>query len=216
MRRQPGHRALTHPSTVRPKHALVHLYKYLYSVPVSLPHLLLGMLDAPASGYELKQMFDGTLRHLWAAELSQIYPALKRLEDDGYLSSRESPPAKGPARRVYRRTARGTRRLRQWLGASPEMGPLRLGYLGQLCCMAETGGCERTAAFLEELRDLFRGQLVKYEQVDAEWFRLHPGYPDALPPDLFHAHLTLRAGITRVEAAMTWCDESLRRVTKRT
>ena len=62
---------------------------------MSLPHLLLGLLAEPASGYDLKKSFGQTVGHFWSAELSQIYPALGRLEDDGLLRSERVGSAKG-------------------------------------------------------------------------------------------------------------------------
>ena len=45
---------------------------------MSVEMILLGLLREPASGYELKRFFDLGIRHFWAAEISQIYSALKR------------------------------------------------------------------------------------------------------------------------------------------
>ena len=32
---------------------------------MSLKHIMLGMLREPHSGYDLKKMFDGSLRNFW-------------------------------------------------------------------------------------------------------------------------------------------------------
>ena len=37
---------------------------------MSLEHILLGLLREPASGYDLKAIFDERIQHFWAAELS--------------------------------------------------------------------------------------------------------------------------------------------------
>ena len=89
---------------------------------MSLRHLLLGLLESPASGYDLKKQFDQSLRNFWHAELSQIYPQLQKLEDEGFVSSRHEDSPSGPPRRVYRRSARGRRELLDWLRAGPEIG----------------------------------------------------------------------------------------------
>ncbi len=52
----------------------------LYTEAMSLQHILLGLLREPASGYDLKAYFDKSVRYFWAAELSQIYPTLQRME----------------------------------------------------------------------------------------------------------------------------------------
>jgi hypothetical protein len=35
-----------------------------------------------------------------------------------------------------------------------------------------------------------------------------------MEPDLFHGHLTVRAGLRRLDAAIEWCDECLERVAR--
>jgi len=80
---------------------------------MSLDHILLGLLREPASGYDLKDAFNETVAHFWSAELSQIYPTLKRLEERGLLRSRREPSPKGPDRRVYRLTGEGREELRR-------------------------------------------------------------------------------------------------------
>ena len=67
---------------------------------MSLEHILLGLLREPASGYDLKVVLDHGIGHFWAAELSQIYPSLKRLEKQGLLRSRRTASQRGPGRIV--------------------------------------------------------------------------------------------------------------------
>ena len=173
------------------------------------------MLDVPATGYDLKRTFDRTLRHFWAAELSQIYPTLQRLERQKLVRSKRAPSARGPARRLYRRTGAGRRHLLAWLREPPQIGDQRQAWLGQLCFMAETGGTKRAAAFLIELRHHFTTRVAAYDEVERVWFREAPGFPDHLSLDDLHAHFTLRAGIARANAAIAWCDECLARLHRR-
>ena len=74
---------------------------------MSLRNVILGYLEQPASGYDIKQAFDRHLSHLWVAETSQIYGTLRTMEKDGLLSSAKQKSEKGPDRRVYSRTALG-------------------------------------------------------------------------------------------------------------
>ena len=53
---------------------------------MSLNHILLGMLKEPGSGYDLGKRFSEGPIHFWSAELSQIYPALRRMTERGWLS----------------------------------------------------------------------------------------------------------------------------------
>jgi DNA-binding PadR family transcriptional regulator len=182
---------------------------------MSLPHILLGLLDQPATGYDLKKALDQTLGHLWSVELSQIYPTLQRLEQQGYLRSRQQASAKGPDRRTYRRTATGRRHLLEWVKQDVAVMAPRVPHLAQLYFMGEARSLERTHVYLTDLLQEFEDRLRVYRALEASWFKSHPGFPDQLEPDLFHAHLTLRAGIRRAQADVAWTRECLARVEAR-
>jgi hypothetical protein len=68
---------------------------------------------------------------------------------------------------------------------------------------------------LNDLLQEFEERLRAYRALEAGWFKSHPGFPDQLEPDLFHAHLTVRAGIKRLQANAAWARECLARVEAR-
>jgi PadR family transcriptional regulator AphA len=83
---------------------------------VSLPHVLLGLLDgAPRTGYELERAMREELDPAWDAGFSQIYPCLARLRRNGWVLLRVLGPRRGPRRLLYRVTAAGRRELHRWL-----------------------------------------------------------------------------------------------------
>jgi len=83
---------------------------------VSLPHVLLGLLDGqPRTGYDLARVIQEEMEPVWKAEISQIYPALARLRREGHVVLRVLGPRRGPHRNLYRVTAAGRRELRRWL-----------------------------------------------------------------------------------------------------
>jgi PadR family transcriptional regulator AphA len=176
---------------------------------MSLEHLLLGMLREPASGYDLKIAFRDGCRHFWSAELSQIYPALERMERRGWLKSRREPSPRGPARRVYRRTPAGTRQLHRWLRAEPVMGTERFAYIGQLVFLGELADPAQTRRFLEALRARLRAYQELLEKVEGDWRLTHPDYPRDLDVREFHECLSVRMGIRSLGAKVAACDEGL-------
>lgn len=180
---------------------------------MALDHILLGILRQPASGYEVKRRFEEVFRHFWAAELSQIYRTLRRMEDDGLLNSRSEASAKGPAKRVYQTTARGRQRLRQWL-AAPELGDERLTYLSQVFFLDEQRDPAAALRFMRALRDHFAAQLAELRAVEQAW-RADPRYPDALPDEEFHPQLTLALGLRKLAAMLAWAEESIGRMETR-
>ena len=130
---------------------------------MSLDHILLGMLRQPSTGYDIKNRFKNDIRVFWSAELSQIYPTLKRLEKNGWLRSRTEPSPKGPARRVYRPTAAGRAELTRWLRSGPILGSERFAYLAQLFFMDALGNVEETRGFLLKLRESLRHWLAIFK-----------------------------------------------------
>ncbi len=183
---------------------------------MSLDHILLGLLREPASGYDLKRVFDERISHFWAAELSQIYPTLRRLEKRGLIRGRQAAARRGPGRRLYGITPEGRRALRAWLRGEPQFGDERFAYIAQLHLMDELGDVEQTIRFVRRLRDRFTGKLGALQAIEREWAAADPRYPDALPLQEFHIQLTLRKGLLSLEAHIRWCDECLRRLRART
>jgi len=81
----------------------------------STAKVILGMVaSGRTTGYDIKQLVDKSTRHFWAASYGQIYPELKRLEDEGLLAG-EDASAGGRARRSYRLTTAGQAALHGWL-----------------------------------------------------------------------------------------------------
>src|SRR3954470_22911869 len=83
--------------------------------------VILGLLQlGPRSGYEIKQVVDRSTRFFWAASYGQIYPELKRLEQEGLIAGDDAPTG-GRARRVYRLPPAGRTELAGWLRSEGEL-----------------------------------------------------------------------------------------------
>lgn len=175
---------------------------------MSLDHILLALLNQPASGYDLKKEFERGARHYWAADLAQIYPTLKKLESKGLLSSSPAGSDKGPPRRVYTRTVDGREELLSWLRQGPVMGKQRLPYLAQLEHLYELGDLNATFNFVTELRSHFAAFHRFLSEVALDDVT---DMNDAL----FHEHLTLDFGVTGLAARVAWCDRTLERISER-
>jgi DNA-binding PadR family transcriptional regulator len=74
----------------------------------------------PASGYELKQRGDSTLRFFFASPaMSQIYAELDRLAAAGLVADRRERRGGDRETRVFSLTAAGRGELRRWLADDP-------------------------------------------------------------------------------------------------
>jgi PadR family transcriptional regulator AphA len=92
---------------------------------VSLRHAILGFLELePATGYTLRQRFEGSVGSFWTATQSQIYRELHDLERDGLVEGEVIPQEGKPPRKVYALTAGGRVELQEWLAAP--VGPTQI------------------------------------------------------------------------------------------
>src|SRR5688572_21075520 len=86
-------------------------------MPVS--HALLRLLmEGPAHGYDLRHKLSG-FRHFYPLSNVNVYPALKDLEESGFVCS-HNELADSRMRKIYDITASGVAEFEQWIGIAPE------------------------------------------------------------------------------------------------
>src|ERR1700747_734512 len=84
--------------------------------------VILGMIAfGKSTGYDIKQFVDKTTRYFWAASYGQIYPELRRLEEEGLGGGRPEPSG-ARARTAYELTDAGREALIGWLTSDAEPG----------------------------------------------------------------------------------------------
>jgi len=99
---------------------------------MSLRYVHLGFLSLkPLSGYDLKRLFDDSVRHFWTADQVQIYRTLGQLADEGLVEVRVIEQEKRPDRKAHRITAAGLVAL-DWLRSPLEPVPVREPFLLRL------------------------------------------------------------------------------------
>jgi PadR family transcriptional regulator, regulatory protein AphA len=163
--------------------------------------VVLGLLSlGPRSGYDIKTVVDRSTRFFWAASYGQIYPELKRLEQEGLVEGEDQPNG-GRSRRVYRLTAAGREALHDWLLGSTVTIELRDESLLRLF-FADALAHDDALLLLEGRK---RGH-EQYLEVLREIQNL-PGGPDPTYVDL-----VLRWGIDFNEWGARWCEEQLERL----
>lgn len=88
-------------------------------------YAILGLLSTgPKSGYDIKSLFNRTLRHFWNESYGQIYPMLSKLEKEELATCAEQESANGGFKKVYSITEAGMACFQQWLMelCAPEIG----------------------------------------------------------------------------------------------
>jgi PadR family transcriptional regulator, phenolic acid-responsive transcriptional regulator len=90
---------------------------------MSIKYAILGLLHyRDMYGYEIKRHIEQNAGFMWAINYGQIYPNLKQLKNEGFVTLKEVNEAgkKGPSRKLYSLTQRGREGFSQWLSDDPE------------------------------------------------------------------------------------------------
>src|SRR5512137_1002919 len=100
---------------------------------MSIEHAILGLLSwRPLTGYDIKQMFEGSAALYWSGNNNQIYTTLVKLHARGLVSQEVELRADSPSRKIYQITASGRAELKGWLLSAPEPPQLKNTFLLQL------------------------------------------------------------------------------------
>ena len=99
-----------------------------------LEQALLGLLmEGPMHGYDLHQRVEEELGIVWYMGISNVYGALKRLEQAGRVEATLSPQESRPPRKVYRITPSGEQSFLDWVRQPiPTMRDMRVEFLAKL------------------------------------------------------------------------------------
>ncbi|MFZ9668769.1 MAG: PadR family transcriptional regulator [Solirubrobacterales bacterium] len=177
----------------------------------SVAKVILGFLSSEdLSGYDIKLRVDESTRFFWAASYGQIYPELKRLEEEGLVEGSASPQG-GRQRTVFRITDKGREALASWImdtGSTIELrheGLLKIFFVDAL-----PSGNDRIAV-LESMAADHRHQVAELEEV-ARRFGAgelscelddtsvdHPGDPG----------FVLRFGLDYHRWVVEWCEREV-------
>jgi DNA-binding PadR family transcriptional regulator len=123
--------------------------------------LCLGVIaERPASGYEIKKLFDRAFRHFFAAGFGSIYPALAELAQAGLVTVESVDQERRPDKKVYRITAAGLDQLTTDLAAAEPRHKVRSEFLA-LLYFAHLLPPDRVAAVLD-------GMVAQWSQLLAE------------------------------------------------
>ncbi len=163
---------------------------------------LLGLLQGkPMSGYDLRKIFATTAMGSFSDSPGAIYPALRRLETQGWVQGQVQSGAGLRRRRVFKLTAQGLAALKAWLrkpvtrdDVVRSIGDLMLRF----AFMDQVLGAEQAARFLLA----FAEELSAYLPVLRKYLDSHAG---EMP---LSARLALECGSGEYEARLQWAKKS--------
>jgi DNA-binding PadR family transcriptional regulator len=177
---------------------------------MSLEHAILGFLNyRPMSGYDLKKIFDTSVRHFWPADQSQIYRTLNRLTENGWAEMEKIEQESRPARKEYSITDAGREELQKWLLTPLPFGDNRSAPLIQVFFAGQLSD-EDVLAMFERVADFIRGGLAMYDAIP-EQIEAYADYIQS-PREFFFWMLTLEIGKNSASANLEWLEWTIERI----
>jgi DNA-binding PadR family transcriptional regulator len=168
------------------------------------PFVILGILAVAGrrqvSGYDLKQVIDRTISHIWSESYGQIYPVLRQMTAGKLIAARECRE-NGRMKTVYTITAKGRASLAAWMEKPPEEGPKR----DELVLKLFFGSQTSPRVLMRHLQGA-RDRIKAASEPFAGWMKQLESQHEE--NTVFQA-MTLRGGIVMCRAFVEWADESL-------
>lgn len=83
---------------------------------MALKEAVLGLLfDSPKTGYEIKKFYSETIHNFWNVSDGQLYPTLRKMNDEGLVSKTVVPQENTANKHVYSITEEGKNTFMEWL-----------------------------------------------------------------------------------------------------
>lgn len=177
---------------------------------MALEHaILVSLLEKPGSGYELARRFERSIGYFWTATHQQIYRVLKRMENDGWVASRDIPQQGRPDKREYAVADLGRAALSSWLHEPIEPESVR----HDLAVKIRGAAFDEPAALVTEVRRhraAHEERLARYLLGEERDFT----GADARAAEMTEAerelqHAVLRGGIAYERMMLAWLDDVL-------
>lgn len=177
---------------------------------MSLEHAILGFLNyRPYSGYDLKKIFDTSVRHFWPADQSQIYRTLARMSENGWVEIEVIRQEARPDRKLYHITSAGREELRCWLLAPLPPEENRSADMIQIFFAAQLSD-EEILGIFERAAALMRSGLEHYAQVPRN-IEVYSAYTTSRR-EFFFWMLTLDVGIHNLQSNLEFIEDLIERI----
>ncbi|GCE31366.1 hypothetical protein KDA_68500 [Dictyobacter alpinus] len=167
-------------------------------------YAVMGVLSLyPGSGYDIKKFMEYSTSNFWSESYGQIYPILKQLEEEG-LAVRHAEKQEGkPEKYIYTLTETGKTVLQAWLSESVASTGERNELLLKIF-FGDHVPLEKNKEHIRAFQELQSRLLKKYAEI--EHALVMKAQDDV---SVSYQLMTVRYGLHRCRALMTWCDETL-------
>lgn len=178
---------------------------------MSLKHALLGFLSyQPMTGYDLKQHFDRSIYYFWNAKLSQIYPTLNQMREDGWLTMEVDYQEDRPNRKVYHITDAGRDEFQRWQQEPTGVSSIRVPFMIKVFFGGQLGKEDMLAQLRHQMR-LHQEQLAAYHEKVRMVMQQNVEATGMVREGIFWG-LTLEMGIRYEQGWIEWCEEAIEKI----
>jgi DNA-binding PadR family transcriptional regulator len=112
-------------------------------------------------GYRIKQHIENNFGHMWSINYGQIYPNLRKLEEEGLVTILRVEQEGKPHKKLYSLTQKGKQEFQKWLESTPEKGMLLRDPFLMRFVFFGFGNNEQSLKLLEEQIKLYEKQLAQ-------------------------------------------------------
>lgn len=171
-------------------------------------YAILGILTTECrSGYEIKQFIDKSLNHFWKISYGQIYPTLKRLEEDGLATIQTAIQEGKPDRKEYFLTSKGEEVLKEWLEEPVKQVPAERHEVLLKLFFGRHQTRENSVLLLKDYKQKLEEQHQIYQGIE-QFISNHNGERGDAKYWLF----TLDYGKRVTKAAIEWCETTMKQL----
>ncbi|GIO26633.1 hypothetical protein J43TS3_12440 [Ornithinibacillus bavariensis] len=169
---------------------------------------ILGLLTTECrTGYQIKQMIDGSLNHFWKISYGQIYPTLKTLADEGLATVQDTKQDGKPDKKEYLLTSKGEKELREWLKSPLKDIPIHKNEVLLKLFFSRHQEKERTINYLQHYHEILQEKLNTYGGIESV---IHKHSLDNA--DAQYWLFTLDYGKRITAAEIAWCEDTIKKL----
>ena len=172
---------------------------------MSLAHVLLtSLLEKPNSGYALAARFDKSMGFFWNASHQQIYRELKRMEEQGWISSSAALDAGKTKKKTYDVLEAGKAELKKWTLLATDPSQIREEMAVRLRAEAILGPLGIDSELKRHLQ-LQQEKLNLYLSIEQRDFKKY----DTLSREQHIQYRVLLLGIETQKTWIKWATETI-------
>jgi PadR family transcriptional regulator AphA len=172
---------------------------------MSLKYAMLGFIDMmPISGYDLKKMFNSSVKFYWTATHSQIYRTLNEMNNEELVEVEFIQQNDLPNKKIYHITEKGKKELIKWITASSELPPIRHKLLVQLS-WADRLSTKQIIELLQNYSNKLKERLALYASEEHQQTILYA----RSKREQFLWKAILENGVSTYEAELKWSLDTI-------